>query len=240
MTFTLPDARFGMTRTKYNVGAMPKAVPEYEVLEAANRLNEYRYRNLTHRQRVFVDAYLSHDFDATAAAREAGFNEDEAVRVGKGMLRKKVIQQAIRYALQYYTETQRLRFDRLVDELKIVALTNITDVIDPATAVARDLPDDDPRWAAVKKISIRDTKYGQVITYEMHDKLGAIDKLLKLLSPDSSKDDPASGTTNVNVTNVNILPVPTGQFLPPPPSPYDDGNVIEHQPFDQLAYQAGS
>ncbi|UPT53370.1 hypothetical protein [Synechococcus phage Ssp-JY38] len=240
MTFTLPDARFGMTRTNYNMGAMPKAIPEYEVLEAANRLNEHRYHALTHRQRVFVDAYLSHDFDATAAALEAGFNQDEAVRVGKKMLQKKCIQQALRYALQYYTEKEKLRFERLVEELKIIALTVITDLVDPQTAEPKDVPDNDPRWRAVKRIKRTETKYGVNIEYELYEKNSAIDKLIKILKPDLEDKDPTAPGTNVNVTNVNILPVPSGQFLPPPPSPYDSGNVIEHQPFDRPVDQTGS
>lgn len=234
MTFVLPDARFGMTRTNYNLGVVPKELPEYDILAAANRLNAHRYGALTHKQRVFVDAYLSHDLDATAAAREAGFLEHEAARVGRSMLRKPVIQHAVELALQYYSETQKLRFERLVEELRIIALTNPVDLIDPINVVLRpDLdPETDPRFRAIKRIKKTYSKYGENIEYEFHDKLSAVDKLLKILAPRLADPDDLTkqnGPTNVNVTNVNIIPVPSGQFLPPPPSPYaTEGRVIEH------------
>lgn len=236
MTFALPDSRFGMTRTNYNLGALPKDLPEYDIIAAANRLNAHRFGSLTYKQRVFVDTYLAHDFDATAAALAAGFAQDEAERVGRKMLKRPEILQAIEFALQYFSETQKLRFERVVDEIKIIALTSITELVDPSTAEPLlDRDPDDPRWRAVKKIKRTPGKYGTTVEIELHSKLDAIGKLLRILEPRLAADPDAlqqNTTNNVNVTNVNIIPVPSGQFLPAPISPYalpnEQGITIEH------------
>ena len=226
-----------MSQVNYNLSALPDAIPEQDALTAANKLNEHRYRKLTTKQRVFVDAYLGNNMDATKAALEAGFAEDEAVKVGKKLLRRTEIQQAIQYALEYYSEATKLRFERLVEELKIIALTNITDLVDPATVEVRDDIDvDDIRWRAVKSIKRTETKFGTNVEYVMFDKLSAIEKLLKILAPSQEPPDGQGGnTTNVtnnNVTQIAVVPVPSGVFLPAPPSPYvasdDPGLIIDH------------
>lgn len=247
MAFTLPDNRFGMTGTRYNLGVIPSTVPEYDILAAANRLNEVRYQNLTHKQRMFVDAYLGNDFDATKAALEAGFAPDEAERVGRKMLKKPDIILAIQYALEYFSEKQKLRFQRIVDELTEIALTPINQVINPIT-VRPIIDADDSRWKAVASVKRTETKYGTNVEFKMIDKLGAMEKLIKILRPDLAKqlgeDDETKSGTVVNVQTINIIPVPSGQFLPAPESPYADkvqggsGSIIEHSQFDRVAHQA--
>lgn len=227
MSFVLPDSRYGMSAVRYNLGVLPNAIPEQDALAAANKLNEHRYGKLTAKQRVFVDAYLGFDMDATKAALEIGIAENEAERAGKKLLKRPEIQQAIQYALEYYSESTKLRFERLVEELKVIALTNITDLIDPETVTVRhDIEDEDVRWHAVKSIKRTETKFGTNIEYVMHDKMAAIDKLLKILSPSQEAPGDGSGNSTTNVTNNNltqiaILPVPSGSFIPAPPSPYD-------------------
>lgn len=247
MTFTLPNNKFGMTAVNYNLGALPNVIPEQEALKAANRLNEHRYLKLTNKQRVFVDAYIGYDMDATRAAIECGFSEEEAPRAGKKILNRAEVQEAIQYALQYYSEATKLRFEHLVDELKIIALTSITDLIDPdAVEVRADIAPDDVRWHAVKSIKRTETKYGTNIEYTMHDKLSAIEKLLKILSPSQEPPEGHGNTTTNNVTNnvtqqIAIVPVPSGAFLPAPVSPYEQGGtVIEgDQSSAALALPAG-
>jgi hypothetical protein len=249
MSFVLPDSKFGMTGVNYNLGVLPKAIPEQDALAAANKLNSHRFLKLTNKQRVFVDAYIGFDFDSTKAALECGFSEDEAERVGKKLIKRPEIVEAIQYALQYYSETTKLRFEHLVEELKIIALTSITDLVDPVEVEARaDVDDDDVRWHAVKSIKRTETKYGTNIEYVMHDKLSAIEKLLKILSPSQGEPDaPAPGNTTNNITNNNvvqtaiaIVPVPSGQFLPPPPSPYatPEAPMIEHSSSATLDHQS--
>lgn len=240
MTFTLPDSRYGMTRVNYNLGVLPTAIPEQDALKAANQLNEHRYQKLTNKQRVFVDAYIGYDFDETKAALECGFKEHEARSVGRKMLRRPEIQLAVQYALKYYSEATKLRFEHLVEELKIIALTSLTDLVDPHEVEVRpEIEDDDVRWHAVKSIKRTETKYGTNIEYVMHDKNSAIEKLLKILSPASSSSPgdpggaPQQGNITNNVTNnvgIAIVPVPSGQFVPAPMSPFEqtDGLVIEH------------
>lgn len=214
----LPDPRFGMAKVEFDLSKLEKNMPDFSVLEAANKFNEHRYRNLTARQRMFVDAYLGNNFDHEKAALEAGFTAEEAARVGRRMLKKPPILAAIQYALDYFTETKKRKFADVVAEYEKIAFARITDLIDPHTGSTTGLDSEDPKWHAVKKIKITETKYGTNIEYEMHDKMGALDKLGRILNPDAmprDPNDPVNGGTTVNVQTINIIPVPSGQFLPP-------------------------
>lgn len=229
----LPDPRFGMAKVDFDLSKLERNMPDYDVLAAANKFNEHRYRNLTARQRMFVDAYLSNNFDHTAAALEAGFTPEEAPRVGKRMLKKQPIIAAIQYALDYFTETKKRKFADVVAEYEKIAFARITELVDPETGQTRGLDPEDPKWHAVKKIKITETKYGTNIEYEMHDKMGALDKLGRILNPDAmprDPNDPTSGTT-VNVQTINIIPVPSGHFLPPLEIDHDEleFNRVDHQ-----------
>lgn len=221
-----------MTGVNYNLGVLPNSIPEQDTLAAANRLNQHRFQNLTNKQRVFVDAYLSYDFDEVRAAKEAGFQESDCKKMGRRMLKRPEIQQAIQYALEYYSEATKLRFERLVEELKIIALTSITDLVDPETVELRsDLDESDIRFRAIKKIKRTETRYGTNVEFEMYDRMAAIDKLMKILEPERMRESEPQPTTVTTNVAISIVPVPTGQFLPPPPSPYtgqaEGGLVIE-------------
>lgn len=236
-----PTDKFGRSTVRYDINTMPQGIPLAGVLEAANALNEYRFARLTHKQRVFVDSYLSNSLDSTIAAVEAGFGQEEAGRVGRKMLKQKSIKHAIDLALAYYTERSKVRFDEVVDVLKSVVFTPITDFVDPATGIAKDeIGDDDPRWLAVKRVSREPNRYGEKVVYEMHDKHSAIEKLIKLYKLDGDAAQPAPTTTNVNVEfnqsvqSISITPVPTGQFLPAPQSPLQQLTVTDAGPILDL------
>jgi len=104
--------------------------------------------------------------------------------------------------------------------------------------VRDDINVDDIRWRAVKSIKRTETKFGTNVEYVLFDKLSAIEKLIKILAPSQEPPDGSQGggnTTNVtnnNVTQIAVVPVPSGVFLPAPPSPYiasdDPGKIIEH------------
>jgi phage terminase small subunit len=232
-----------MSGVRYNLGSQPEHIPQQDALLAANKLNEQRYLKLTNKQRVFLDCYLANNFDATKAALEVGYAEEEAARVGRKILKRAEMQEAIQLALAYHSEATKLRVETLIEELKIIALTPLTDVVDPDTAEIRPEidTDSDLRMRIIKKIKVTETKYGTNREIEAYDRMAAIDKLIKILQPSLLPDEGAGsgGTTNnttSNVTNhvtqmVAIVPVPSGQFLPAPPSPYEvemptiDGSV---------------
>lgn len=218
MTFLLPDLRPAPV-------PLPQGRQRMTFQQASARLDAEAawYRPLTHKQRRFVCALYANGFDQTAAAMEADpeiTNEREARRIGNRWLSTRHVRAALAAVDTYYTESTRIRFEDLVQELNVIAFSNI------AQHCAADgeplMFDEDKRpTAAIKKITRSMTKYGENTTIEMHDKLGAIEKLLKIYAPKgvNTSDDTAGGDTNVNVQNINIIPVPQGNFLPAPDEP---------------------
>lgn len=230
MNYPLPDHRYGMTQTNYNLCALPASLPERDALDAANKLNHIFYTKLTHRQRIFVSSYIGNNFDGTKAAIDAGYDFDEADRVARSMLKKPPIIEAIQRAILYFTEKEKLKFQQLLDELKLIALSNMGDFFkndghgDPYLEMPQD---GDPRLRAISEIQIDSYFEGKGkgrrevkrMKFKMHDKLSAIDKLLKILDPKLAAAEQQTTNNVVNVQTVNIVAVPTGQFIPAPEPP---------------------
>lgn len=227
MTFLLPDRR-----------PPPASLPTGRQImtwaQASAKLNAEAawYRPLTHKQRRFVCALYANGFDVTAAMIEADpeiENEREARRLGNRMLALKSVRAAVAAVDTYYTESTKVRFEDLVDELRVIAFSSITDHV-RSDGEPKPLDETNHKVVAIKKIVRRQTKYGEDTTIEMHDKLGAIEKLLKMYAPKgsgvSADDEERNGDTNVSVQTINIIPVPQGQFLPAPPE-----TEYAHSPF---------
>lgn len=177
---------------------------------------------LTNKQRKFVSALFGNGFNQLKAAKEAdpSLSNAAAARKGKYWYSLPQVQHAIEVAYTYFDEAQKVRFEDIVGELRIIAFSNIMDfhAKDPKTGdVVMLLPDDpdDPRLKAISEISIEDTKFGVKSKLRVHDKLNAIEKLLKILDPKSDTDKNNVGA-GVTIQNINIIPVPAGQFIPAP------------------------
>lgn len=246
MGITLPAAQFGMTRTHFNIGDLPADLPQRDVLQAANAFNDARYHRLTHQQRVFVDSYLSNDFNATKAALEARYtyDEKEAIRIGKRLIKKKYILEAIELGLNYFTETTKLRREDIINEWKKIAFSNVADFFkndgdgDPYIRMPAD--DERDKLAAVSEITVRSYNEGRgpaarevkEIKFKLHDKMGALAKLWMVKDREEGIQDgatsPVAGISaqSLVIQNFNIVPVPTGEFVPAPENPY---KVIDHQ-----------
>lgn len=176
---------------------------------------------LTNKQRKFVSALFGNGFNVQKAAKTADptMTAVVAARKGKYWYSLPTVQHAIEVAYTYFDEAQKVRFEDLVGELRAIAFSNIMDFhkLDPRTKEpVLNLPSDpnDPKLKAIAEITTEDTKFGVKSKIKVHDKLSAIEKLLKILDP--SKDDPNKNALGVVVHNINIIPVPAGQFLPAP------------------------
>lgn len=249
--FELPDARYGMTATDYNITCMPSDKGVFKrkaALEAANAFNHYRFRKLTLAQRAFVDSFLSHNYDAKQAALTArlAVTEAEAVDVAIAMLKKTYIREAIRLAEVYFTEKCKYEFDaeRHLQAIEDVADANMADFLgkDFNGEYEFDLPMDDRRkMATIQSLKITKTKTGggknaqekTTIEVKLHDTNSARKELFRLRghAPDSELETAAAGARDVTPGNgiiFNIVGVPSGQYIPAPLSPYQQ---IE-QPID--------
>lgn len=229
-----PHTKFGTTPARYNLPALPADLPTRDLLQAANSLNEFRHYGLTTKQRLFVDEYLRNGLDATAAALASGMaawspDMAEARRVGRRLLRKDYIVKAIDLAFAYHGESLKIDLPRVVAEIGKIAFASLADHFEvdefgrPQVNMA-DTSDADA-WAALAEVSIQPSEWGTKIKIKQHSKLEALEKLLKLaqatgFAGNSAKDgeNPAAngGTTVNSISVINLIPVPSGQFLPPP------------------------
>ena len=216
-----------------------RGLPDREIAEAANKLNFIRYRKLSTKQRIFVDYYLETGFNEALSARQAGFvdrdsTDEEARRAARSVLRIGVVREAIEAAYEYYQRTRAIKLDPIVDEIKAIAFANIADFFVPdedGNPVLR-MPDpNDPAsralLASISEITVSTTKIGggknaqEIVNtkFKMHSKLTALEQLLKIanvkgiVSGAQAAADAVNTTNNLNITTVNILPVPSGHFF---------------------------
>lgn len=229
-----PEDKFGTTSQRYSLPALPADLPSRDLLRAANDFNEYRHAGLTAKQRLFIDEYLRNGLDATKAALAAGLaswspDMAEARRVGRRLLRKEYIKQALDLAFAYHGESLKVELPRVIGEISKIAFATLADHFEtdewgkPHVKMA-DVSEAD-KWAALSEVSIQPTEFGTKYKIKQHSKLDALEKLLKFAAAtgftqpaakDSGNPSAAGGTTVNCISMINIVPVPAGQFLPPP------------------------
>lgn len=244
----LPDSRYGMTLTRFHPKELPHSLPQRDAMLAANAYNHARYYTLTAKQRVFVDAYLESAFDHVVAAISAGYPREEANKVGKKLLRNKHVHAAVQYALEYNRQRGLLRTDQVVAELQKIAFAS------PREFLGKDdrgrpeivMPDKENEiFDSVQEITVttsftKDGDENRTTKVKMYDKQQALNTLLKYLEPAVMSNrgpavvnnNTATATATASVSVINLLPVPVGQFLPPPEVP--DMKLIEHSPLLEI------
>lgn len=261
--YILPSSPYGITSTRYvDVENPLLPLPQRNVMLAANRLNDYRYSKLTDRQRIFIDIYLSSGFNAAEAAQRAGFctnvPKDENYQktcgsIGRRLLKSKFIAIGVQLAMDYHAERSKIVVDDLIMELRHVAFSNMGDYFvndgngDPHLQMPED--HDRAKLAAVSEITLESYDEGRgdnrrevkKIKFKLHNKLEAIDKLLKIAvakgDPAVAGLDKAGNAVGTSVVNVfNFMPVPSGEYLPPPQPP-TLASVPQIAPQQQLAPQ---
>jgi phage terminase small subunit len=189
---------------------------------------------LTTKQRVFLDEYFASGMDGPLAAVAAGFDPSIARRTAANLLKLPAMLTAIEAVMNYHTAKSQMRVEELKEELFSIATSNIGDFFDTDSSGDMRLtlsPDTDrKKLAAIQSISISrtQTQFGQNenIKFSMHSKLAAIDTLLKMLHVKGVAEEAANPSVvnnNLSVTNIAIVPVPSGTFLPAP--------VVEHTPL---------
>lgn len=143
-------------------------------------------------ERTFVNVYLETD-SPTKAARAAFPNVVEAVVNVRAldMLRRPLIQAAIAAKLEKVASRYEVTLDRTVAEIAKIAYANMGDYV-RINSEGEPVPDfsnvDYDQMAAVKTIkteTIQDpnNEEGTIkkVTFELHDKLNGLDKLMKKL-----------------------------------------------------------
>lgn len=207
---------------------------------ARDVLDKQWYKLLTHKQRLFVCALFANGFDIAKATKEVVptiGSITEARAKGKYWYSLPKVRTAIDAIFSYYQENTRVRWEDIVSELQTIAFANIMDfyVVDKRGDPILTLPKtSDPRFAAIAEIYVEETRFGQKSRIKMHDKMSAIDRLMKILQPGANAANEGNvGGTSVVVQNINIIPVPPGQFLPAPV--IDQKPIIDVKPQPKLS-----
>lgn len=251
----LPQDRFGMSQQRYNLPAVPEALPDRDVLVAANNLNDHRHYGLTTKQRLFIDEYFRNGFDEAKAAVASGMvawepNDKEARRVGRKLLRKPYIAKAVDLAFAYYAEATKVHLPAVIQEIKLLAFANAGDywTFDDNGDPQPRMPADHERakLAAIQEIQVdvhtegRGDEAREVkrIKFKTYNKLDALEKLLKIAGVRGvAVPDPVAPSVNVdassvtNVSVINLVPVPSGQFVPAPNREAVSAPLIESSPL---------
>jgi phage terminase small subunit len=149
------------------------------------------YDQLKPTERIFVDVFVATDspVKAIVAALPATPANVQNVRA-IDFLKRPLVQAAIADKIRRVTEKYDVSVDALVRELAYVAKANMRDYV-RLTPEGEPFPDFSEvpyeAWAAVKSIKVEDVKDGRgddardirKVSFELHDKLGAIEKLMK-------------------------------------------------------------
>lgn len=157
-------------------------------------------RKLNDRQRLFCREYLK-DFNGTQAAIRAGYSPDSAYSIAYDLLKKPEIISEIKTLVGRLLEEQEIQIARILQELYIIALSDITDFFgreepwvetDPDTGeekvdgrkelqmrLKEELGE---KTRAIAQIEERSSRGRSVETkYKLHDKLKAIELIGKYL-----------------------------------------------------------
>lgn len=170
-------------------------------LDGKSRMAGTAKKKLSPKQERFVEEYLI-DFNATRAAKAAGYSEKTAYSQGFEQLKKPEIQAKIADARARMSKRTEITQDKVLNELAKVGFANIwhfLKVNDSGEYVADLSGATEEQVAAISWASFDGP--GRV-TIRMHDKLAALDKIAKHLgmyeAGRGEDDDAVSLTVNIN------------------------------------------
>jgi len=159
---------------------------------------------LTLRQRAFLLSYLSGPpgirGNALAAARDAGYSTKSRA-AGAQILDTPVVKAKI----DDYCVALDVRPARVLAELARIGFSDLRDVASWNGTVTLKASTEIPDHAASAIAEVRDTEHGVAI--KLHDKLGALREMVKILKLAEEEPPPVGGTTTVinAAGNVNVM-----------------------------------
>lgn len=139
---------------------------------------------LSARQKAFCEQYIV-DLNGTRAAIRAGYSKDTARSIASENLTKPNIKSYVTKLQKELSERTMVTAEMVIAELKKVGFSNIQDFLEEENSIT-DISKIDPEMAAsVKSIKKSVTEWGSgddagtktVITFEIYDKLSALEKI---------------------------------------------------------------
>ena len=162
--------------------------------------------NLTDKQRRFCEEYVI-DWNATRAAKAAGYSEDSARQVGSENLSKPYIQAYIEEIQKDLSKLCGVSAAMLINELKKIAFSSAADLREDWSNEKKweDLTDDEK--AILAEIQVTKKRFGneeapvfeEMLKYKTYDKQKAIDQLAKMLGYNAPEKHEHSGSIQFNV-----------------------------------------
>lgn len=141
---------------------------------------------MTPRHELFCKYYIKNKFNATKAAKKAGYSQKTAYSTGQKLLKKGEIQSKIKEYLQ--KEEKKLDYwrERLLEELSLLAFSDITNflTVKDGEVQIKDLKESTPLSGAISSISQKKTKYSTSIKYKFWDKVRSLEAMARLLGMD--------------------------------------------------------
>jgi phage terminase small subunit len=131
---------------------------------------------MTTKEHVFAENYLA-TFNATDAARKAGYSERTARQQGYENLTKPYIKNYIQERSESVLEKLGVTQERILAEFAKIAFANVTDLFENDWKLKSQSDIPKVSLAAIKNL----TKTETGVKVEMHDKLGALLKLWELV-----------------------------------------------------------
>jgi phage terminase small subunit len=137
-------------------------------------------RDLTERQRQFVAEYAI-DLNATQAALRAGYSPKSARVAGSANLRKPAVKKAIAAAQGPLLAALELNAAQVLQELARIARANVLDYV---RVDDEGMPELDLSWltrdtAAALSFKVEDDGGRRRVTFGMHNKIAALDRLAR-------------------------------------------------------------
>lgn len=166
---------------------------------------EDNFNVLTAKQRAFCLYYCTH-WNATRAAKEAGYSEKTAQEISSENLSKPIIQSYIKHIQSDIARAAGVSALRNLNELAKIAYTNTTDIRESWGQLKdwESIPDDVKAGIAevvtvsrVVKTSLDEDKTIELETVKvkMHDKLKALDMINRMLGYNEQQDDDTGSFT---------------------------------------------
>ena len=139
--------------------------------------------DLTIQQQAFVNEYVVH-FDATRAARTAGYSEKSVMSQACQLLKNPKVQKGINEALENYGLKHDVLKKRVLDQLANIAFSDITDFQEWSGDYAT-LKDSKGltkgQRAAIQEVKVTTITKEDSATHSVHVKLCSKEKALELL-----------------------------------------------------------
>lgn len=143
------------------------------------------------------------DLNATQAAIRAGYSAQTAYEQGSRLLRNAEVQEFVSKAQQERSERTGITADRVLQELALIGFVDMGDYARWSPDGVTLLESSEVNTRPVAEVKETHSKYGTSVSFKLHDKVGALEKLGKHLGIFVDKSEVThSGAVSVGLREV--------------------------------------